>query len=92
MLVSILCNWVLGMPAAYVLAFPLGYGVVGLWTGRAIASITSGLLMTGVLAPPHANRRAQCFYPSDLSARPLASAPKRTADLIAPSFPEATPP
>ncbi|AFL88330.1 putative efflux protein, MATE family [Terriglobus roseus DSM 18391] len=44
--VSVFCNWVLGMPAAYLLAFPLGYGAVGLWMGRAIASVSSGLLLT----------------------------------------------
>ena len=48
MWVSILCNWILGMPAAYLLAFTLGYGVVGLWVGRAIGSITSGLLLTAL--------------------------------------------
>ena len=48
MWVSIVCNWMLGMPAAYVLAFPLGYGATGLWMGRAIASVTSGLLLTAL--------------------------------------------
>jgi MATE family multidrug resistance protein len=46
MWVSVVCDWVLGMPAAYVLAFPLGYGVIGLWMGRAIASVSSGLVLT----------------------------------------------
>ncbi len=46
--VSVLCNWVIGMPVAYLLAFPLGYGVIGLWMGRAIASVTSGLLLTAL--------------------------------------------
>ena len=48
MWVSVLCNWVLGMPAAYVLAFPMGYGVIGLWMGRALASVTSGLLLSAL--------------------------------------------
>ena len=48
MWVSVVCNWMLGMPAAYVLAFPLGYGVIGLWMGRAIASVSSGLLLTAL--------------------------------------------
>ena len=39
---SVLCNWMIGMPLAYWLAFPLGYGVRGLWLGRAAASLTSG--------------------------------------------------
>ena len=42
---SILCNWLIGMPLAYWLAFPLGYGVRGLWMGRAIASVTSGVAL-----------------------------------------------
>lgn len=46
MWVSVFCNWALGMPAAYLLAFPMGYGAVGLWMGRAVASVTSGLLLT----------------------------------------------
>ena len=46
MWVSIVCNWILGMPVAYWLAFPLGHGMLGLWTGRAIASVSSGLLLT----------------------------------------------
>jgi MATE family multidrug resistance protein len=48
MWVSVFCNWVLGMPAAYILAFPLGFGAIGLWMGRAIASVSSGLLLTAL--------------------------------------------
>jgi MATE family multidrug resistance protein len=48
MWVSVVCNWVLGMPAAYAFAFPMHYGVVGLWMGRAVASVTSGLLLTAL--------------------------------------------
>ena len=43
--VSILCDWVFGMPVAYILAFPMGYSVLGLWMGRAFASIISGILL-----------------------------------------------
>lgn len=48
MWVSIICNWGLGMPAAWFLAFPLRHGVLGLWLGRAIASVSSGLLLTAL--------------------------------------------
>lgn len=48
MWVSVVCNWLLGMPAAYVLAFPMGYGAMGLWMGRAVASVSSGLLLTAL--------------------------------------------
>lgn len=44
--ISIVCNWVIGMPLAYALAFPMGYGVRGLWLGRAAASLTSGIALT----------------------------------------------
>jgi MATE family multidrug resistance protein len=43
---SIVCNWVIGMPAAYYLGFPRGHGVLGLWVGRAIASFTSAGVLT----------------------------------------------
>lgn len=43
---SIVCNWCMGMPLAYFLAFQLGYGLHGLWMGRAVASLSSGLVLT----------------------------------------------
>ncbi|MGI1663427.1 MATE family efflux transporter [Palleronia sp. KMU-117] len=37
--------WGVGMPAAYVLGFPLGFGVVGVWTGLVIGlAFAAGLL------------------------------------------------
>ena len=46
MWVSIVCNWAFGMPLAYLLAFPLDYGLRGLWLGRAAASLSSGAVLT----------------------------------------------
>lgn len=46
LVVSVACNWLIGMPAAYFFAFPMGHGVYGLWAGRAIASVTTGTAMT----------------------------------------------
>ncbi len=43
---SIVCNWMIGMPAAYYLGFPLGHGMFGLWIGRAIASIMSASVLS----------------------------------------------
>jgi MATE family multidrug resistance protein len=43
---SIVCNWFIGMPCAYMLAFPLQLGLKGLWIGRAVASLTSGAALT----------------------------------------------
>ena len=60
MWVSVVCNWGIGMPLAYVLAFPLGHGLYGLWTGRAVASLTSGLALTaGWYARVRRERRAE---------------------------------
>ena len=39
---SIACNWLLGMPVAYLLAFHAGQGLQGLWIGRAVGSLSAG--------------------------------------------------
>lgn len=44
--VSLVCNWAIGMPMGYLLAFPMGHNVLGLWFGRAIASVLSGAVLT----------------------------------------------
>ena len=36
--------WGLGLPVAYVLCFPLGWGVTGIWTG-----LTSALILIGIV-------------------------------------------
>lgn len=46
LVLSVLCNWLLGMPVAYMLAFHFGHGLHGLWIGRAVGSLTSGLLIS----------------------------------------------
>ena len=46
--------WVIGVPASYVLAFPMGYGGVGLWLGLVIGLIAAGgslMLRFWALAP-----------------------------------------
>jgi MATE family multidrug resistance protein len=45
LLVSLACNWGVGMSLAHFLAFHLGYGLHGLWMGRAVGSVSSGLSM-----------------------------------------------
>lgn len=45
LVMSVLGNWIVGIPASYLFAFPLGHGVYGLWMGRAVASIFNGLTM-----------------------------------------------
>ena len=39
MIVSLLANWGVGMPLAYMLAFPAGQALHGLWVGRAVGSL-----------------------------------------------------
>jgi multidrug resistance protein, MATE family len=46
MWIATLSYWVLGIPASYVLAFPLGFGGPGLWLGLTVGlSVAAGLLM-----------------------------------------------
>jgi MATE family multidrug resistance protein len=42
MLANLVAHWVIGVPAAYVLCFPLGLGVRGLWLG-----LCAGLIVVG---------------------------------------------
>ena len=44
--ISVISYWVIGIPVSYVLAFPLGYGGVGLWLGLTVGlAIAAALLM-----------------------------------------------
>ncbi len=45
MIVSLVCNWGLGMPLAYVLTFHFNQSLRGLWLGRAVGSLASALLL-----------------------------------------------
>lgn len=54
MVLAAVSYWVIGIPFSYVLAFPLGYGGVGLWLGLVIGlAVASGSLMARfwLLAP-----------------------------------------
>jgi multidrug resistance protein, MATE family len=53
MLIAALSYWVIGIPASYILAFPLGYGGAGLWMG-----LTVGLSVAAVLLMSRFWRRA----------------------------------
>ncbi|MBC8129466.1 MAG: MATE family efflux transporter [Rhizobiaceae bacterium] len=46
MIIAVLSYWGLGMPAAYVLAFPLGFDGPGVWWGLALGLFASAVLMT----------------------------------------------
>lgn len=44
MFATLCAHWAIGLPIGYVMAFPLGWGVIGLWIG-----LTSGLVVAGIL-------------------------------------------
>ena len=46
MLFAAIGYWVAGLPAGWVLAFPLGYGAVGLWSGLALGLAVVATLLT----------------------------------------------
>ena len=45
MWMAVLSYWLIGIPMSYVLAFPLGFGGVGLWFGLVIGLACAGALM-----------------------------------------------
>ena len=45
MIQAVLAYWVVGLPAAYILGFPLGMGGQGIWLGLAIGLSFAGLMM-----------------------------------------------
>ena len=47
MLIAVVAYWIVGMPAAYLLAFPLGLGGMGIWLGFACGLSVAALLLLG---------------------------------------------
>ncbi len=45
LLISFFWNWCVGMPLAYVLCFPLGHSLPGLWFGRMVGSLGSAVTL-----------------------------------------------
>lgn len=45
MLTNALAHWAVGLPLGYVLAFPAGLGVAGLWAGLALGLVVAALLL-----------------------------------------------
>jgi multidrug resistance protein, MATE family len=48
MLWNLVGHWVVGLPIAYVLAFSLGFGVIGLWWGLSLGLIICGIALVAV--------------------------------------------
>jgi MATE family multidrug resistance protein len=46
MLVAFVSYWLVGLPLGYVLAFPVGWGPVGLWWGLTIGLTLVGATLT----------------------------------------------
>lgn len=46
MVANLAGHWLLGLPIAYALCFPLGYGVWGLWLGLSTGLIVCGVVLT----------------------------------------------
>ena len=45
MIVSLIWNWGIGAPLSYLLAFRLGFALRGLWLGRCVASLGTGITL-----------------------------------------------
>ena len=45
LLLAAVSYWVIGIPASWVLAFPMGYGGVGLWSGLVIGLAVAAVLL-----------------------------------------------
>jgi MATE family multidrug resistance protein len=43
MICNLLAHWGIGLPIGYILAFPMGNGIVGLWCGLSIGLVLAGL-------------------------------------------------
>ncbi|MGH9337575.1 MAG: MATE family efflux transporter, partial [Vicinamibacteria bacterium] len=48
MIAALIGYWVLGLPAGYSLAFPLGFGIQGLWVGMLVGLFSVGVALLSV--------------------------------------------
>jgi MATE family multidrug resistance protein len=53
MLAHLVGYWVVGLPVAYVLCFPMGWGAAGIWVG-----LSAALILIGLILVPAWHRRA----------------------------------
>lgn len=45
MMVSLICHWLIGLPASYVLGYPMGYGPIGIAAGSLVGLIVSVMVL-----------------------------------------------
>jgi MATE family multidrug resistance protein len=45
MIHAVFSYWLVGMPCAYVLGFPMGFGALGIWWGLVVGLVLAGVLM-----------------------------------------------
>jgi MATE family multidrug resistance protein len=50
MLAHLAAYWMVGLPVTYVLCFPMGWGVEGIWVGLTTAIMIVGVALVGVWA------------------------------------------
>lgn len=50
MITSLVCYWQLALPIAYVLAFPVGWGVTGLWLGLSVGLMAVAMTLVATWA------------------------------------------
>jgi multidrug resistance protein, MATE family len=61
LVLAVVSYWLVGIPCSYVLAFPMGYGAVGLWLGLVVGLVCAGgslMLRFWRLAPKPADKVA----------------------------------
>ncbi len=46
MMLAVVSYWLIGMPAAYVFAFPLGFGGIGVWLGLGLGLLVASVLLS----------------------------------------------
>ena len=70
MIWNLVGHWVFGLPLGYVLCFPAGLGVVGLWWGLSAGLMVCGVALLIVWILEHARSSATDVRWSDLETKP----------------------
>ena len=53
MVLAAVSYWIVGMPATYLMAFPLGFGATGVWLGLSVGLTLAGVLLMTRFWPRH---------------------------------------